>query len=117
MKSIFLYLFLTLLFFSCKKNEIGNAINGTSQSSNASLGEKVYDIKNGIDPYLPKWSDTMHAARVKNGTAKLFMGNSQIERMIYFNWDATWRDSLGINRGIGGTTWSEKIPYYQQLIY
>jgi hypothetical protein len=59
----------------------------------------------------------MYAARVKNGMAKVFMGNSQIERMIWFNWDATWRDSLAINRGIGGTTWSEKIAYYPQLIY
>jgi hypothetical protein len=37
--------------------------------------------------------------------------------MIWYNWDATWRDSLAINRGIGGTTWSEKIPYYFPLIY
>jgi hypothetical protein len=117
MKNVFFFLLLTLLYASCKKNDSSSYLNGTPQSNNATVGERVYAMKNGIDPYQPKWSDTMYAARVKNGTAKVFMGNSQIERMIWYNWDATWRDSLAINRGIGGTTWSEKIAYYPQLIY
>jgi hypothetical protein len=117
MKSFFLFVFSACIFISCKKEITGGSLNGPTESSEATVAERVYDMKHGIDPYLPKWSDTMYAARIKNGTAKVFMGNSQIERMIWYNWDATWRDSLAINRGIGGTTWSEKIPYYSQLIY
>ncbi|HUQ66312.1 MAG TPA: PKD domain-containing protein [Flavitalea sp.] len=117
MRNFSLFVIATILLISCRKDNIGGSLTGPAESSNATVGERVYNMKNGIDPYLPKWSDTMYAARVKNGTAKLFMGNSQIERMIWYNWDATWRDSLAINRGIGGTTWSEKIPYYPQLIY
>jgi len=118
MKTLFFNLsLLSILFVSCKKEDIDGSINESNTDSNVAIGKKVSGIKNGIDPYLPKWSDTMYAARIKNGTAKIFMGNSQIERMIWFNWDATWRDSLAINRGIGGTTWSEKIPFYSQIIY
>lgn len=117
MKNLFIFFLLSSLFISCRKDNFGDSINGPVNSSDATVAERVYNMKNGISPYLPKWSDTMYAARVKNGTAKLFMGNSQIERMIWYNWDATWKDSLVINRGIGGTTWSEKIPYYPQLVY
>jgi len=117
MKSFFIFFLFSVLLISCQKDNISDSVNGPVDSSDATVAERVYNMKNGISPYLPKWSDTMYAARVKNGTAKLFMGNSQIERMIWYNWDATWKDSLVINRGIGGTTWSEKIPYYPQLIY
>src|SRR5205085_9263321 len=122
MKNICLFFLSALLFISCRKatdntpNEPAE-LNAPAETSNATVAERVYNMKNGIDPYMPKWSDTMYAARIKNGTAKVFIGNSQIERMIWYNWDAIWRDSLAINRGIGGTTWSEKIPSYPQIIY
>lgn len=116
MKNLFSFFLLSVLFISCRKN-VGDSLNGPVISSNATIAERIYNMKNGISPYLPKWSDTMYAARVKNGTAKLFMGNSQIDRMVWYNWDATWKDSLAINRALGGTTWSEKIPYYSQIIY
>ena len=116
MKNILLFLLLPVLYVSCRK-DVGDSLNGPITSSNATIAERVYNMKHGISPYLPKWSDTMYAARIKNGKAKLFMGNSQIDRMVWYNWDATWKDSLAINRALGGTTWSEKIPYYSQLIY
>jgi hypothetical protein len=116
MKNVLLFVLLSLLYVSCRK-DVGDSLNGPITSSNATIAERVYNMKHGISPYLPKWSDTMYAARIKNGKAKLFMGNSQIDRMVWYNWDATWKDSLAINRALGGTTWSEKIPYYSQIIY
>ena len=44
-------------------------------------------------------------------------GNSILERMNYANWKSTWINQGYpiLNRAIGGTTWSEKIPYIKEF--
>ena len=106
--SLLVILFIITLF-SCRKNADSGSINGDVQSSNATVAERVWTLKN-----VGKYSD-QNLAAARNGGGIVFGGNSQMERMLYANWDATWYGYPVINRAIGGTTWAEQIPYIDDL--
>ena len=101
-------LILTLLF-SCRKQSTPESITGDVVTADATLAERVWTLKN-----VGKYSD-QNLAAARNGGGIVFGGNSLVERMIYSNWDATWQGYPVINRGIGGTTWAEQIPYIDDL--
>lgn len=99
---------------SCKKNFIEepatpDSINGEVVSSSATISERVYTMK-----YTGKYRDA-NLAIAKNGGGIVFGGNSVMERLLYSNWDATWKGFPVINRAVGGTTWAEQIPYIDAL--
>ena len=97
------------LAFSCRKDIIPGSINGDVVSSNATLAERIWTMKN-----VGKYSDKNLAA-ARNGGGIVFGGNSLMERLLYSNWDATWKGLPVINHAIGGTTWAEQIPYIDDL--
>lgn len=108
-------LLLNLCFFSCKKDDLSKSDfpstkNGVPIADQAVL-DKVYTIKT-----TTKFSDTSLVAR--QGYGMVITGNSQTERMVYSNWKVNWLDKGYpiLNRGIGGTTWSEKIRYIRELV-
>jgi hypothetical protein len=110
MKRCLLLSFLIVTIFSCQKNSTQNdSITGDVVSSNATLAERVWTLKN-----VGKYSD-QNLAAARNGGGIVFGGNSQMERMLYSNWDMTWQGYPVINRAIGGTTWAEQIPYIDDL--
>lgn len=107
------YTYLVILFvfsfFSCSKTVDTGSITGEPQSSNATIAERVWTLKN-----VGKYSDqNLPAASAGGGI--VFGGNSLMERMLYSNWDATWKGYPVINRALGGTTWAEQIPYIDAL--
>jgi hypothetical protein len=108
-QAIFVISAFITISLSCRK-EIADtgAITGPTVSSDITLAEKVYNVK-----HVGKYSDTMAAA--KNGGGIVFGGNSQVERMLYSNWDNTWYGYPVINRALYGTTWKEQIPYIDSL--
>ena len=111
MKSnLLLFSFIALSVLSCKKNtnEAGS-VAGATEVSNATLAERVWTLKN-----VGKYSD-QNLAAARNGGGIVFGGNSQMERMLYSNWDMTWQGYPVINRALGGTTWAEQIPYIDDL--
>ena len=110
MKRCLLLSFLIVTIFSCQKKSTENdSITGDVVSSNATLAERVWTLKN-----VGKYSD-QNLAAARNGGGIVFGGNSQMERMLYSNWDMTWQGYPVINRAIGGTTWAEQIPYIDDL--
>lgn len=113
-KLLLLTVAVILTALSCKKNIIdeptaAGSINGEVVSSSATLSERIYTMK-----HSGKYSDANLAA-AKNGGGIVFGGNSLMERLLYSNWDATWKGLPVINRAIGGTTWAEQIPYIDAL--
>jgi hypothetical protein len=109
-----LILFFTIL--SCQKDQLqppSEQIFAKIQSLDLTV-VRVDDIKAGNSPYAKKFSDTMEAAR--NGFGTVLEGNSQIERMIYSNWDLNFKKWRFVNRGIGGTRWDELIRFTQKLV-
>ncbi|RYG32874.1 MAG: hypothetical protein EOO01_33785, partial [Chitinophagaceae bacterium] len=115
MKYKFLLLIGIVIFsVSCKKNIIEEpvapaSINGEAVSSSATVADRVYAMK-----YTGKYRDA-NLAIAKSGGGIVFGGNSVMERLLYSNWDATWKGFPVINRAIGGTTWAEQIPYIDAL--
>ena len=110
MKRCLLFSVLIVTIFSCQKKSTENdAITGDVVSSNATLAERVWTLKN-----VGKYSD-QNLAAARNGGGIVFGGNSQMERMLYSNWDMTWQGYPVINRAIGGTTWAEQISYIDDL--
>lgn len=111
MKRSLLFLSVIILsFISCQKKSIEEeAINGDTVNSNATISDRIYTMK-----HVGKYSD-QNLAAARNGGGIVFGGNSFIERMLYSSWDATWQGLPVINRGLGGTTWKEQIPYIDQL--
>ena len=110
MKRCLLLSVLIVTIFSCQKKSTENdSITGDVVSSNATLAERVWTLKN-----VGKYSD-QNLAAARNGGGIVFGGNSQMERMLYSNWDMTWQGYPVINRAIGGTTWAEQIPYIDDL--
>jgi len=111
MKSnLLLFSFIALSVLSCKKNtNEGGSVAGATEVSNATLAERVWTLKN-----VGKYSD-QNLAAARNGGGIVFGGNSQMERMLYSNWDMTWQGYPVINRALGGTTWAEQIPYIDDL--
>jgi hypothetical protein len=95
--------------FSCQKKSDTSAITGDVVSTDATLAERVWTLKN-----VGKYSDENLAA-ARNGGGIVFGGNSLAERMLYSNWDMTWQGYPVINRALGGTTWAEQIPYIDDL--
>lgn len=108
-RSILLGTTLCLFIFSCKKNDLPSAVYAEPISSEAVV-DAVWSVKN-----TGKFSDT--SAVAKRGYGIVLNGNSIINRMIYSNWKITWLDKGYpiLNRGVGGTTWAEKIPYIRDL--
>lgn len=105
-------LFITLFvfgFLSCRKNADNGSLNGEIQDSNATLADRVWNLKN-----VGKYSD-QNLAAARTGGGIVFGGNSLVERMLYSNWDLTWQGYPVINRALGGTTWAEQIPYIDDL--
>ncbi|MBL7699432.1 MAG: hypothetical protein JNK79_14805 [Chitinophagaceae bacterium] len=98
---------------SCRKNispeTDSGSIYGQVVSSDATVAERVWTLK-----HVGKYSDENLAA-ARTGGGIVFGGNSQMERLLYNNWDATWKGLPVINRAIGGTTWAEQIPYIDDL--
>jgi hypothetical protein len=106
---LLLVILFVFIFVSCRKEVAPGSINGEIQSSNATLAERIWTLKN-----VGKYSD-QNLAAARNGGGIVFGGNSLVERMLYSNWDATWQGYPVINRALGGTTWAEQIPYIDQL--
>jgi hypothetical protein len=104
-----LVILFVLSFISCRKDVDTGSINGNVQNSNATLAERVWTLKN-----VGKYSD-QNLAAARNGGGIVFGGNSQMERMLYSNWDMTWQGYPVINRALGGTTWAEQIPFIDAL--
>lgn len=102
---------LLYLLVACQKEELSLSVNADPISSTATVAEGVYAIKN-----TEKFSDTSAVAKRKYGI--VITGNSLVNRMIYSNWKITWLDKGYpiLDRGIGGTTWGEKIPYLRDLV-
>jgi hypothetical protein len=108
----FISLALMALFACQKQSIIGESIEGPPIESNITLSDRVTSVKQGISPYLMKYSDTMLRCL---GGGIILEGNSQAERALYYAWDATWKDLPMINRGIGGTSWRQMYPYIGKL--
>jgi hypothetical protein len=108
-QSLLLFSLILTLLFSCRKQSTPESITGDVVTADATLAERVWTLKN-----VGKYSD-QNLAAARNGGGIVFGGNSLVERMIYSNWDATWQGYPVINRGIGGTTWAEQIPYIDDL--
>lgn len=104
-----LLILITALLFSCRKQTIQESIVADETSTDATLTEHVWTLK-----HVGKYSDDNLAA-ARNGGGIVFGGNSLVERMLYSNWDAAWQGYPVINRGIGGTTWAEQIPFIDDL--
>lgn len=105
--------------FSCKKNfetSFPSSINGEMQSSDATSFEIIRDQKAGVNGYYPTQSDTIYAAKTP-GIAVLAYGNSLMSNWRYVSWDATWRGIPIINRGVGGKTHKETLPYIQSTVF
>ena len=100
-----------IIFFSCQKRIDDGKIFGEHVQSDLTMAERVYAFKN-----TGKYSDTSAIAR--SGYGIVMHGNSIVERMLYFSWKTSWVDKGYpiLNRGIGGTTWNEKIPYIKDLV-
>jgi hypothetical protein len=109
-RAVLFYSLVLATLLSCQKKSITpDSINGGIISSEAILADRIWTIKN-----VGKYSDNNLAA-ARNGGGIVFGGNSLVERMLYSNWDATWKGYPVINRAVGGTTWKEQIPYIDQL--
>jgi hypothetical protein len=110
MKKLILCSIGAIIVLSCNKELDTLQIYGEHIASEATLSQKVYSLKNtGV------YSDTCSIARTGYGI--VLNGNSILERMNYSNWKSSWV-SKGypiLNRAIGGTTWSEKIAYLNDL--
>ena len=105
-----LFALILVVLLSCQKQTFEPAsINGDVYSSDATLAERVWTLKN-----VGKYSD-QNLAAARNGGGIVFGGNSLMERMLYSNWDKTWIGYPVINRALGGTTWAEQIPYIDDL--
>jgi hypothetical protein len=100
-----------IIVSSCQKNLEDGMLNGEPIQSNLTMSERVYAFKN-----TGKYSDTSSIAR--SGYGIVMHGNSIVERMLYYSWKTSWVDKGYpiLNRGIGGTTWNEKIPYIKDLV-
>ena len=100
-----------IIFFSCQKRIDDGKIFGEHVQSDLTMAERVYAFKN-----TGKYSDTSAIAR--SGYGIVMHGNSIVERMLYYSWKTSWVDKGYpiLNRGIGGTTWNEKIPYIKDLV-
>jgi lysophospholipase L1-like esterase len=111
MKSnLLLFSFIIVAVISCqKKSNDATSVTGDVLSSNATLAERVWTLKN-----VGKYSD-QNLAAARNGGGIVFGGNSLMERMLYSNWDLTWQGYPVINRALGGTTWADQIPYIDDL--
>jgi hypothetical protein len=111
MKRSLLYLSVIILsFLSCQKKSVEDtSVSGDTISSNATLADRVWTLKN-----VGKYSD-QNLAAARTGGGIVFGGNSLMERMLYSNWDLTWQGYPVINRALGGTTWAEQIPYIDDL--
>jgi len=110
MKKLILCSIGAICFLSCQKQFNTDRIYGEPVASSATLSDRVYSLKNtGV------YSDTCAIARTGYGI--VLNGNSILERMNYSNWRTTWiaRGYPILNRAIGGTTWSEKIPFIKDL--
>lgn len=100
---------LAVILISCQKQTLDTgSINGPESTSNATLRERIGTLK-----HVGKYSDTCATAR--NGDGIVVGGNSQAERWLYYNWAATIGKRPMLNRGLGGTTWREQIPYIDSL--
>lgn len=113
-KSLFQLALVITFIAACNKNidmdVVPSSINAAAQSSNLTLGEKIWNVKNtGV------YSDTCFIAR--KGYGIVLEGNSIFERANYSNWKITWinKGYPILNRAIGGTTWNEKINYIKNL--
>jgi hypothetical protein len=111
MKNQFVFLFVIALIgnWSCQKKDISpDSITGGVYSSDVTVAERVYNIK-----HTGKYSDQNLTAARSGGI--VFGGNSLMERLLYSNWEATWKGLPVVNRALGGTTWAEQIPYIDDL--
>ena len=108
-QSSLLVILFVFVLVSCRKDVDSGSVNADVQSSNATLAERVWTLKN-----VGKYSD-QNLAAARNGGGIVFGGNSLMERMLYSNWDMTWQGYPVINRALGGTTWAEQIPYIDAL--
>ena len=109
-QNILLFSLILVTFLSCQKTSIEpSSVNSGAYSSDATLSERVWTLK-----HVGKYSD-QNLAAARNGGGIVFGGNSQMERMLYSNWDKTWIGYPVINRAIGGTTWADQIPYIDDL--
>jgi hypothetical protein len=108
-RNLLLLSVIIVTIFSCQKKSDTSAITGDVVSTDATLAERVWTLKN-----VGKYSDENLAA-ARNGGGIVFGGNSLAERMLYSNWDMTWQGYPVINRALGGTTWAEQIPYIDDL--
>jgi lysophospholipase L1-like esterase len=109
-QNLLVFSLILVTFLSCQKQTTEPAsINGGVYSSDATLAERVWTLKN-----VGKYSD-QNLAAARNGGGIVFGGNSLMERMLYSNWDKTWTGYPVINRAIGGTTWQEQIPFIDDL--
>jgi hypothetical protein len=108
-RNLLLLSVIIMTIFSCQKKSDTSAITGDVVSTDATLAERVWTLKN-----VGKYSDENLAA-ARNGGGIVFGGNSLAERMLYSNWDMTWQGYPVINRALGGTTWAEQIPYIDDL--
>jgi hypothetical protein len=116
MKKLFIVLLATILLGACNKSSIApTSINGPIQSSNLTLSERVYGIKNGTSPYNPAYSDYNLRNFIAQGCI-LFGGDSHEERGLYANWVQQWYNRPVVNRGIGGTTIAQQMPFLKPLI-
>jgi lysophospholipase L1-like esterase len=77
MKPVF-FIAVSLLILSCQKQILPSPIEAEAQN-NLSLSTAADSI--------------------------VFSGHSQIQRMIYYNWKATWSGLPVTNTAVGGTTW------------
>jgi len=110
LKQTILFAYVIIIISSCQKQLNDDKIFGEQIASDATMSEKVYAVKNtGV------YSDSSSIA--KKGYGIVMNGNSILERMNYANWKSTWINQGYpiLNRAIGGTTWSEKIPYIKGL--
>ena len=108
-RNLLLFSLIIATIFSCQKKSDTGAITGDVVSTDATLAERVWTLKN-----VGKYSD-QNLAAARNGGGIVFGGNSLAERMLYSNWDLTWQGYPVINRALGGTTWAEQIPYIDDL--
>lgn len=110
MKKLILSSIGAVLIISCQKQLNADKIYGVPIASPATLSDRVYSLKNtGI------YSDTCSIAQTGYGI--VLNGNSILERMNYSNWKITWvnKGYPILNRALGGTTWTDKIPYIKDL--
>ena len=78
--NLLLFSFIIVAVTSCqKKSNDATSVTGDVLSSNATLAERVWTLKN-----VGKYSD-QNLAAARNGGGIVFGGNSLMERMLYSN--------------------------------